>query len=382
MLALWLVSGLAGCKLPDEGGPQVEPGLAYIDAKTALLRAADDSDSATRLHAIEALASTLGVEAGDLFREALSDQNPAIRFAAALAVGEARYEPAKPGLAAMAANKEVEPDKRVFCAVIYALYALGDDTYAGELATLLFDREREVRMDAALAMGRMGEPSAAEPLKALLRNERDEGVKIQLLESLALLHDSWSAEVLEAYTKGYFLDLRLVAIPALGRAGGVRAPRVLKDLTHPRHPVRVRVVAAGELARLGHGQPELYELCARSVRQPEQVLADAAKRSRKLTDTDAASLRRLAAISLGWMKDERAVNVLYPLLKCPDGGARVAGAMSILRLLKHYRVQATTLAAPGPTPPPPPAATQPAPPKPKPPPPRKKPKLHTAGGKD
>jgi len=363
---------LVGC-IPKEEKLTVDPAKGYIDAKTTLLQAADDRDPATRLHAIEALARTVREEAGAIFSQGLTDENPAVRFAAALAIGDVRHKPSLPTLLKMAGDKEVEPDKRVYCAVIYALFRLGDDSHAGDLAKLLFDTEREVRMDAALAMGKIGEPSAMGPLRTLLANERDEGVKAQLVESLALLGDTRSAQVIEAYTKGYFLDLRLMAIPALGRAGGVRAPRVLRDLIHVRHPVRVRVAAAGELARLGHFDRGAYELCLASIRDPEKVLRDAAKRSRRLTDTDAASLKRLAAISLGWMKRDMAANVLYPLLKDADGGVRAAAAMSMLRLLKPYRPVAPEVKEP---------ATRPAAAKAKPAPAPKRAKLHTAGGRD
>lgn len=380
--------GLVGCTWPTEA-VSVDPVRAWLDAKTMLLQAAEDRDATTQVNAIEALAGTMGQEGGAVFVQALSHENPAVRFAAALAIGDVRYRPALATLQKLAEEKTGEPDRRTYCAVIYALCRLGDDSRAGDLGRLLFDREREVRMNAALAMGKLGEPSAIGPLNALLSTEQDEGVKIQLVESLALLGDSRSAEIIEAYTKGYFLDLRLVAIPALARAGSPRAAQVLTDLLEERHPTRVRVAAAGELARLGQPSQAGCELCIAAIRDPQRVLADAAKRSPRAADSDAASLRRLAAIALGWMAPyhREAAGELYPLLRSRDGGVRVASAMSLLRLLKAYTppgpARMTKVAATQPAAgaaarapagaPASAAASRPA---------RKLPALHTAGARD
>jgi len=365
-----------GCNGSKEELLTIDPTRAYIDAKATLFQAAEDQDPATRSNAIEALASAVGADAGAVYQQGLSDKAPVVRFAAAMACGDIGFEPAKPALLKMAADKKAEPDKRVFCAVIYALHQMGNTDHAGELGQLLFDDEREVRMNAAMAMGKMSEPSAIGPLKALLVQERDDGVKIQVIESLARLGDSESAEHIEGYTKGYFLDLRLVAIPALGRSGSRRAAGALKDLVRERHPARVRVAAAGELARLGHSDKNSYQLCRDALADPEAVLREARKKSKKVADTDARSLQCLAALALGWMGRPAAVNALHPMLKNPDGAKRVSAATSTLRLLKAHKPSAP------PAPKPAPAATAPVATQPVPVPVKPPAKLHTAGGKD
>ena len=336
---------LAGCGpwpqlFQKEEKLMVDPARAYIDAQATLLQAAEDKDPVTRANAMEALAGTLGAEAGAVFVQALDEQNPLVRFAAAMAIGDSKYKPALDRLLTMARDKKGEPDKRVFCAVIYALHVLGNDEYAGQLGDLLFDSEREVRMDAAMAMGRMGEPTATGPLKTVLSGEQDEGVRLQIRESLARLGDEGSAQVMEAYTKGFYLDLRLAAIPALADIGTRRAAIALRSLTDERHPARIRVLAAGELARLGQGDPADYDLCMAALRNPKKVLDESNLRTKRLVDSDVDSLRRLAAIAVGWMGRDLAVNVLHPMLKSARGGDRVAAALSILRLLKAYRPMA------------------------------------------
>jgi len=342
---------MAGCEMGQWqvfSNPQelaVSPKEAYIDARTALFQLAQDKDPATRANAIEALSTTLGADAGEVYQQGLSDRSPLVRFASAMAIGDLKYAQAKPALKKMAQGCQdepvkAEPDKRVFCALIYALHELGDDSKTGELGPLLFDTEPEVRSDAAMAMGKMGEPSAIAPLKSVLSNEQDEAAKIQFTESLALLGDSRSAEVIEAYTKGYFLDLRLAAIPAMADTGSPRALRVLKGLTIEREPARVRVSAAAELARMGYPEPGMFEYCVEALRNPDAILKRSAKASRRSADSDTGSLRQLAALALGWFGDEKGLVHLHPLLASAHGPVRVAAAMSILRLLKKYEFSA------------------------------------------
>ena len=365
-------AGVVGCTQPQET-LTIDPAKTYLDAKAALLQEADAKEADTRSHTIEALAQTLGEEAGAVYTQGLDDESPVVRFAAALAIGDVKYAPALPRLLKMPLLGKGERDKRVFCAAIYALYRLGNDDHAGELGKLLFDETAEVRAAAAMAMGKMGEPSAMGPLRSILSNEQDIRTQIQLTESLALLGDSKNAEVIEAFTKGYYLDLRLAAIPAMGRCGSPRAERVLKELLEPRNPARVRVAAAGELAKMGVFDQGGYDLCLSAAQDPQGVLDETAKGNRRAADDDAASLQQLAAIALGWMGRETIANTLTPLLGSRKGPVRVAAAMSLLRLLKNYRPISRA---------PEPPATQPAgsaaqPDKPDP-----KPKLYSAGGKD
>ena len=368
------------CRGGDPIAPKIDPAKARVDARTALRRAAEDPDPFTRSYAMEALAQTLGAQAGGVFKQALRDEKPNVQFAAAVAIGDANVLAAKPDLVRMA---EAEgPDKRVFCGVIYGLHRLGENKYTGELGRLLSHREAEVRANAAMIMGRMGEPSAIGPMKSILEDEQSDLVKVNLVEALAKLGDTANAQMLEAYTKGFDVPIRLIAIESLGRRGSRRAAAVLEELLDTRHPARVRVAAAGELARIKHDAgkatataSESYRLCVSGVRTPKAVMdASVGREDPTAGEEVLQSLRRLAAMALGWTRQASAVDVLHPLLASEDGGVRVASAMSILRVL------GSGSAAPGGPPAPEDvAATQPTQP---PEAPKPSPKLHSAGGKD
>ena len=104
------------------------------------------------------------------------------------------------------------------------------------------------------------------------------------------------------------------------------------------------------------------------------MLRQASKRSRRAADSDAHSLKCLAAISLGWMNRQEVVDQLHPMLRSRNGAERVVAALSILRILKQHKPR---------RPPAEPPATQPVTTKPTSRPvPRTSPKLQTIGGKD
>jgi HEAT repeat protein len=326
----------------------VSPERASQDAKSAMLSAADAESPAVRSHAIEALSATLGDDATAVYLQGLRDDSPMVQFAATMAVGKLQLSPAEPRLLEMA--KAEGPDKRVYAGVIYALHKLGNDDYTGDLYRLLFHREPAVRANAALAMGLMGEPSAIDPLSRLLANEENPAVRLGALEALAMLGDEKSQELLEAYTKWKFVDLRLVAIPALARTETARAVYTMRELTHERNPPRVRVMAAGMLAKLGEPDEEMYEYCLLAAQSPQTVMNEAFEdKPREVRPVDVESLQRLAAMAVGQWDNVFAINTLHPLQRNRSGGVRVAAAMST------YRLAESRMAMAGP------AAAQPAP---------------------
>jgi len=331
-LLFMAVAAIAGCAA---GIPAVrlapDPSEVYRDALYVLREALRDEDPVVRSQAIEALGQTEGARAGDDLLRGLSDPSTAVRFAAAMSLGDVRYAPALPTLERMARDKQAEPDRRSYCAVLYALYRISGSQQARELSSLLFDSQTEVRRCAAMAMGKMGEPSAIVLLEELDRNERDMSVKLQVAHSLALLDDARSAQILEGYARSQFLDDRLVAISAMAEVGSVNAVPALRSLMGRRLPPRVRVAAAGALARLGKVDKSAYRLCCAAAEDPRKTMMKAMSaggRSRaEITDVHLASLQQIKA----------AYEVLYPLLRSSDGSVRVAAAMSLLRLFASYR---------------------------------------------
>lgn len=312
---------------------QIDAARAYTDARDTLRQAAEDASPETRAHAIEAMAKAAPRDSGPLLKQALKDPHPLVRFAAAMGIGDTGYVNALGDLQRMATLGSGERDRRVYPAVIYAMHKLGDSSHVTHLAQLLRDPEPEVRSNAALVIGRLREPSAIRPLKMLLDGEHNENVMYSLREALAILGDPTSSALLESYARGYYLDLRLAAIPVLGMERSQDSILLLRELTGDRNPPRIRVSAAGALAELGEVDEACYRLCLNALSAPDEVMELGGDTDAVILGTEPASLQRLSAMALGSMGRQQAVPYLHRLLPNENGAVRVAAAMGIIQLV-------------------------------------------------
>ena len=374
--SVWFCSGCSGLHIFRVNRTKVRQ-----DALAEIRQAAESKDHATRAHAMEALPLALGQSGGVICKQALSDPVAEVRFAAAMAIGDIRYAPAKEKLLRMARWKVegAEPDARVFCGVVYALHRLGDSRHTSQLGSLLFDRRKHVRASAVVAMGKMREPSAVVPLREAMANELDHGLTLEFTCSLARCGDKRSLRLLEAYTKSQFVDERMIAIQAMAEMRSTLGPSVFASLMVGDQSPRVRVAAARGLARIGRGNQRTFRYCARAAVEPRKLMNKALGGRRQSTQEEVRSLQRLAAMSLGWFRgNDQAVDVLAGLLRNDDDGVRVAAAAAILRVLPQRQGESrgilgrkTPKASAG-------AESKPAAKRRQP----KRPKLHTAGAKD
>lgn len=313
-----------------------EPVGLTVDAREALQRAeavlraaAEDEDPFTRANAMEAMGQTLSQAGGDLYVKALADPSPPVRFAAAMAIGDSQYAPAKPHLVAMLEDPDTPA---VFqCALIYAMHRLGETKYNKRLGPFLWDPDKWLRANTALVMGKI-DPSAIQPLKSLLVDEQDVTVELNIIESLASLGDVPAGMRLLGYCRTPYIDQQLVAIRAIARLQPEGAEAELRDKLQDSDWPRVRVAAAGGLGRMGHPLDKGYAYCIRALRQPIKLLTKAYPEA-EIPESHAASLQQMAAVALGWLGRPEAVNDLVLLLDSPRGSVRVASAMSILMLL-------------------------------------------------
>jgi HEAT repeat protein len=155
----------------------------------------------------------------------------------------------------------------------------------------LADRDPEVRQVAARALGRSGDPAAAQPLlaclaggsvpprvvsQALLRLgsgaepalvaalvEEDELIRAVAVEILGLSSAVSASRVVQACLMAdESLEVRIRAARSLGRVGLPTALRPLLDATASDQPAPLRAVAARALGELGHPSavPRLRDL--------------------------------------------------------------------------------------------------------------------------
>ncbi len=364
---------ICGCPAVEEI-PQTPLDMAYIDARSALMRGARDKDAQVQAYALEALAETEGLRAGEILADALIDTDRLpVASAAAFGIGRIKYGRRKRWLLEIAKDPKIPP--RLMCAIIYALHRLGNDEHTGKLGSPQYigSPNKWVRAETAKVMGMMGDRSAMGPLRGLAEVETNIEVRLQAAEALALLGDEASVSILEGFTKSWYMEDKLISIGALGKIEDRVSLRVLKRVMNNRQrqdPI-VRLAAAGSLAKRGDASG--YELARRAVLEPEVMLREApTRRGVRINAAEYVMLQTHGAMALGHMGKLVAVDYLHPLLKHEGGKVRIAAAWAILQLLRDRR----PAKAPVPPPTAPPAEPQAGKPT------RRPPPLHTSGGKD
>ncbi len=345
LLTATVLLAVGGCTLPWESDdifldvPPVNLARARQDAVVVLHQAAEDDLASNRFVAIEAIPAALGKKGSPICKQALGDPSPEVRIAAALGIGDLRYAGAKEKLLAMAKYKTAgaERDARAYCAVIYALHQLGDESYTTELGSLLFDREKEVKATAAIVMGKMKLKAAILPLKSALADERDHDLKLELTRALARCGEKSSLRRLEAHTRDQFVDEQIIAVNTMLELRSPMCRAIFSSLFANDKSPRVKTVAAGGLASLRHETSELFLYCVKAALEPETVMVEALDAGAKPTEKQITFLQSLATTAVGNFKHPQALDVVGKLLKSPRVAVRVAAAAAMIKALPKLR---------------------------------------------
>ncbi|MCK4735562.1 MAG: HEAT repeat domain-containing protein, partial [Methanophagales archaeon] len=87
----------------------------------------------------------------------------------------------------------------------------------------LNDKNPEVRVNAVMALGSIGDAKAVEPLKEALKRDKNEHVRVNTVDALGSIGDAKAVEPLIEALKGENVNVRLNALIALGKIGDARA---------------------------------------------------------------------------------------------------------------------------------------------------------------
>ena len=208
------------------------------DAVRALIQTARaDADQATRHFALMALGEAGGSEARDALVATLRSGSGATRGFAALALGVQAREHGDPEADDLTTwlKKVVRHDDndRVRGAAATALGLMErHDAVPTLLAMLDGPRRSTNRIDAALALGLVGDVRATKPLKEATATTKDPALRIIGALSLGLIGDASAIKALtEALTRDGGLALSGATLVGLGRIGGVDVVDAIGDMT-------------------------------------------------------------------------------------------------------------------------------------------------------
>jgi HEAT repeat protein len=273
---------------PKPAGPVVLTGTTPAARATSwLLQAVTFPEAVIRANAFEALEGN--PEA--LYEVAplgFIDENRGVRFIATMSVGDAGLE----GLAALIEPLVMDPSDSVRASAIYTLDALGQSVDPSPLGGMVFSNSPEIRGNAYLVLGLMGNSSAIPVIKSNLgkgmRLENAMRVRLtelQAAEALVRLGDEDSIEPIRAalFTPVEQGELTVLACDMLGRLGDEQARSMLFRLIvasgNQARPPEIQMAAAAALFRLGPPLPEqlsavvLSQIKARDPRRRLQAAA-------------------------------------------------------------------------------------------------------------
>jgi len=326
-VAVGLVVALAACGCQTPGGHGRSPEQVQLERRALdlLLRAAQSEDSVLCCHALEALGKVAPDEGLPYFHAALRSPAPLIRFAGLVAVGTLRDRAALSTATTLASD----PHPLVRLAAAFALARGGDPLQVQALFRALNDDpEEKVRHEAAHLIGLLEEPRAVKRLRGALRvraNERSNVVRLEILSALARLGDEEGKRRLLEYAQGDALS-RLLALQSLAELGFPESRDVLSyHLNAQEDYLLHRLIAARGLARLGSDAG--YGLALKSTRYSGVDPGD---------PDDAYRVRFNALLVLGEIGQPRALPVLKQVAESDaDPRLQAAACYGICYILRR-----------------------------------------------
>jgi len=327
-VALFFILPLAlacGCAHPSKPLLPEERNEVERQALLTITTLAFDPSAAVRMRAIEAL-QDIAPEAGvPYYRESLNDDYRGVRFAALMAIGTA----CPPDLLDRVRQLAEDPETSVRAAAIFAMHRLGDKSRTTELANLLLNDPRpEVRANSAMILGRLGEEGALALLELALK-DRDESVRLQVLEAMARLGSNKAVRelgVIGISNSGQKIVFALRALAASRR----QEAREVYEFHFAGSPYdEVRLTAAHGLGTLGDASGLAFALDRLRSFRPSDNPDDPPQQQH-------ARVKMLASLALESIGDPAGLRVLKNVVQAdPDPSVRIAAARAILSIAKR-----------------------------------------------
>ena len=300
--------------------PQASPS----DRAVTILTESSRSDwPQLRANALEALISDPRLLREEVLA-GLVDENRGVRFVAAMSI--ARAETCE--LAPFVEPLLTDSSQSVRAAAIYALASCGLDVDPTPLASMAFATDPEVRANAYLVLGLLGNESARALIRSSLGTSLGlvDPVRVRLvdLQAAAALVRLGDHEEIEPIRAALFAPVEQAEITALAiqllaslKDEGARQMlvRLVEAPSDEARPPEIRLAAAEAIAQLGANDPKpLIRLASEYQESP-----------------DAATRAQVASL-LSAADDATAMAMLTDLMGDPDALVRLAAAGSLLSL--------------------------------------------------
>ncbi len=286
-----------------------------------------EHSATARVQALESLAECGSDEVLPWIRLALNDDAPAVRYAAAMALGQRKDRTAEGSIEKLLGSSEASDQ----IAAAGALHLLGNTSASGKIAEYLFDRSNEAaRRHAAFVFGRLGEPGANRILARVV-NAKDPGLRSNALESMAMLGSKEAKATLVANVYNGLGPEETFALTVLGRLKDSEYRQIFADKMKTAQHLETKLAAARALGLLGSKDGFDLALNALGYKAKKDEKNDPA-------DNQTFRVRQLAATTLGAIRDRRAVGPLEAMMNdADDPRLQIAAAKALIDILGPKR---------------------------------------------
>lgn len=296
------------------GGLQAEAGVI-------IQKALADGNPQVRASAIEIVASipkTSGRRFMPGVQRLLADEYVPVRFAAAVAIGDTVYKPAKNDVAGLLKDG----DLNVRMAASYAVSELIPATTTETILAGLNNPDLRARANAAFLLGKVGNQASLPYLYEAIKDETsDDRVRLNAVEAIARLGDNKIYQRLWAMLISAYADDKVFGIRAMGILNTPQARDALLTMLKD-DIVEVRLVAAEQLGAMKDISGEKVVLDAFAGAHSSNQAQDKEERARVLT---------LCARAIGQIKTPEIEKFLPELLKNEAEPVRLAAAEAVFQ---------------------------------------------------
>jgi HEAT repeat protein len=291
-----------------------------------------NKNALVRTNSIEVVSSTKTIQLMPMVLKLTKSQAVPVRFAAAIAMGDVKYTAAEYTLKEMLRDK----DENVRIAAAYSLTKLGVANYHDKILKALVSNDPTVQANAALLIGKLDYKPAIKALYKLIDDPKsNDMVKIQAVESIAMLGDEKIYPSLWAMLISRYADDRIMGVRAMGALGTQEAKdSIMKLLSHEDNnpdqigknlgdeDIWVRLCAAEQLGRFGS-------------KAGEKDVADYFSGiSHNLNRLPSSPGNQLAIMAIGRINSSNLNRYLPKLLSNPNKDLKLAAAQSLLLVVK------------------------------------------------
>ncbi len=281
---------------------------------------------------------------------ALEDENPAVRFAALVTVGQLQLH----SLGRKAQRMVSDEDASVRAAAVYAATRCGINVNMNELPLMLRHKDISVRANAVMLLGMMEDRTAVPMLREMVQQPirraspvRQAILRLQYAEAMTKLGEDTELEPIRAAMFSQEYEVRVLAVQMIGELEDQSMARALRNLLDD-EPVELKLAAAQSLARMGDSSGKPAALAAAILDAPTieaQARAFVKKNPRSefapvyralLADPErqqrvAALARGQSAFALAEMDGADAAAALVGLLNDEEPIVRLSAAAGILK---------------------------------------------------